>query len=83
MPYIRTTQMALIMASLMAIGTVMAQNEPSGDLQEMLYENGAVKEHKGDRAEQRSQRRDNRAEHGGRAQGRVQRISARTQRSRR
>jgi len=83
MPYMRTTQLALIMTSLMTIGTVMAQNEPSGDLQEMPSENGARQEHRSDRAEQRSQRRDNRAEHRGRAQGRVQRMSARTQRSRR
>jgi len=101
MTYMRTTQLALIMASLMTIGTVLAQNEHSGDLQEIPSENGTIQEHRsdraeqrsqrrdnraeyrGDRAEQRSQRRDNRAEHRGRAQGRVQRMSARTQRSKR
>jgi len=83
MPYMRTTQLSLIMASKMTIGTVMAQNKPSGDIQEIPSENRAMQEHRGDRAEQRSQRRDNRAEHRGQAQGRVQRISARTPRSRR
>ena len=51
MPYMRTTQLALIMTSLMTIGTVMAQNEPSGDLQEMPSENGARQEHRSDRAD--------------------------------
>ena len=82
----RTIQLALIIASLMVIGTAMAQNEPSDGLQEMPSENGAMQgrrdnraEHRSNYAEQRSQRRDNRVEHRGRAQT----ISARTPRSRR
>ena len=68
MQYMRTIQLALIIVSLMVIGTVMAQNEPSDGLQEMPSENGAMQG-----------RRDNRVEHRGRAQV----ISARTTRSRR
>ena len=52
MQYMRTIQLVLIIVSLMVIGTVMAQNEPSDGLQEMPSENGAMQG-----------RRDNRAEH--------------------
>ncbi len=69
MPYMRTIQLTLIVASLMTIGTVMAQNESSGDLQGMSSEKGTMQEHRNDQAEQkvqrREQRRDNRAERTG------------------
>ena len=78
----RTIQLALIVASLMTIGTVMAQNESSGDLQGISSEKGTMQERRNDQAEQRSQRReqrrDNRAERkGDRAEQRGQRSGNR------
>ena len=82
MPYMRTIQLALIVASLMTIGTVMAQNESSGDLQGISSEKGTMQERRNDQAEQRAQRReqrrDNRAERtGDRAEQRAQRREQR------
>ncbi len=89
MPNIRTTQMALVIASLMTVGTATAQNNPSGNLQGTPSKNGTIQEHRDNRSEHRDQRRDNRAECRGdnrnhRAQLQAQRGSAgRTQRARR
>ena len=62
MLHIRTTQLALIMTSLMTIGTVMAQNDPSGNLQGMPSKDRITQEHRDNRAERRDQFRSNRAE---------------------
>lgn len=94
MPYKnRITQLALIVASLMTIGTATAQNKSSDVLQDTYFKQGELQDRRGDWAEQRGQRRENRAERrdqrrdnrAERKQGRATRMSGggRTSRSRR
>ncbi len=63
MPNIRTTQMVLIIVSLMTVGTATAQNNSSGNLQGTPSKNGTIQEQRDNRAERRDQFRDNRSEH--------------------
>ena len=46
----------------MAIGTAMAQNDSSGNLQGIASKDGVVQEHRDNRAERRDQNRNNRAQ---------------------
>ena len=63
MPYKNgITQLALIVASLMTIGTATAQNKSSDVLRDTYFKQGELQDRRSDRAEERDQRKENRAE---------------------